>query len=151
MMHATAIGLLLAAALILGVSPDNDQGQRQKAAKPGKRETLTAEQKQRLTEDIKRAVERRKAERAQLLARLKSSDEQFLAQERQKITAENAAMRARAGAFTSQPGNARFDAIEREARELSRRAAKATPAERKAIDRRAAELLAELRGRKPPR
>ena len=85
------------------------------------------------------------------MARLKASNEQFRALERQKITSENAALRVRAGAFNSQAGDARYEAIEREARELTRRASKASDAERKAIDRRAAELLAELRGRKPQR
>ena len=151
MRRITAVaGLLLSVTLMSG-GPLVAQGERQKAAKSGKRETLTAEQKEKLKENIRQGAERRKAERPQLVARLKASNEQFRALERQKITSENAALRARAGAFKSQAGDARYEAIEREARELTRRASKASDDERKAIDRRAAELLAELRGRKPQR
>lgn len=147
MTRATAIGCVLLV-FTLGAALPNGHDQRQPPQPSAKHETLTAEQKQRLAQHFKSGFGRRTVERRQATARLNAGGAQFLASERQKIQAQNASVRSAMAGLSATNPNTRFDTIEREARELSRRAATATGAERQAIDRRAAELLAELRGAK---
>jgi hypothetical protein len=144
-------GCVLSTILVLGASVVGDGDQRQKSTKRGKREVPTAEQIQQLKQHAQRSFDERKAAQGRKLEQLKASEEKFRALERDTVNKENAAMRSRAGAFKAAASDARYDAIEREARELSRRARTATAAERAAIDRRAAALLAELRGRETKR
>lgn len=150
MTHSTAAACFFLT-LTLGMPLVSGHNHRQQRPQSAKRETITTEQKQRLGQHFRRAFERRAAERKQALARLNSSRQQFLASERQKVETENRSVRTAIAGHRLDQADARFDAIEREARELSRRAATATAADRAAIDRRAAELLAELRGGTPPR
>ena len=147
MTHATAAGCFLLM-FTLGAAAPNGQDQRQPPQPSAKHETLTAEQKQRLAQHFKSAFGRRTVERRQETARLNASGAQFLASERQKIQTQNASVRTAIAGLSANSPNTRFDAIEREARELFRRAKTATGAEREAIDRRAAVLLTELRGAK---
>jgi hypothetical protein len=149
MTHSTVAGCLLFACT-LGAAVLSGHDQRQPPQSSTKHDTLTTEQKQRLAQHFKAAFGRRTAERRQASTRLNASGVQFLASERQKVQAQNASIRGAIASLSSGGTNARFDAIEREARELSKRAATATGAEREAIDRRAAQLLSELLGGKPP-
>jgi hypothetical protein len=150
MTHSTAAACFFLT-FTLSMSFVTGHNHRQQRPQSAKREAVTPEQKQRLGQHFRQAFERRAVERKQGLARLSSSGQQFLASERQKVETENRVVRTAIAGHRLDQADARFDAIEREARELSRRAKTATAAERAAIDRRAAELLAELRVGTAPR
>lgn len=147
-MNANATGFLLAVALPFCVAMVDGHEQRIQPTRPGKKETLSAEQKKRLLESSQRASELRKTERPQQLNQMRMLEQKFQLGERQKLAKDNAAIRAEINALRSPSSDARYDAIEREARELWRRAQTATAAEREAIDRRAAQLLRQLRGKR---
>ena len=140
-------GFLLVAALTSSGASMRADEQAIKPTRPGKQETLSAEQKRRIIESSQRAFQLRKTERPQLLKQLQATEQRLAAAEHQALAKENVAIRAQVSEFRSPAANARYDAIEREARELWQRAQKATAAEREAIDRRAAQLLEQLRGR----
>ena len=140
----------IAAALLVACAAGRAMPVGVAAQQRGRKETLTSEQKQRLKQNLERAIRERQAAEKQMIERLDASRQRFLASERQKVEAENASMRVRIAAHQGPQAEARIEAIEREARELSQRAAGASAAERAAIDRRAAELLRELRAAGAP-
>ena len=85
--------LLVAALTSIGASMRAD-AQAIKPARPGKQETLSAEQKRRIIESSQRAFQLRKTERPQLLKQLQATEQRLAAAERHALAKENVAIRA---------------------------------------------------------